>query len=198
MVIAVELKMTSFSTQNKGWECKVQILGCALSTNAAPGTRNRSWWWLPIQYEYGMKEIAFCLISLQLAGKYILSFWKSVANYAKKSWFFKSLNILNQQFKIIITQKLSCLRIRVNLAGRVYAANWGKNCALHFAIVFLVPVLFMAMDFLLNACFLIKFKWPIPVEKVLEYPCPLQNGEKHSLFSGIHAYSLGCSPSRGF
>lgn len=43
----------------------------------------------------------------------------------------------------------------------------GKNCALHFVIVFLVPVLFMGMDCLLNACLLIMFKWPMPAEKVL-------------------------------
>lgn len=61
------------------------------------------------QYEYGVKEIAFCLISLQLAGKYILSFWKSGVNHAEKSWFFKSVNIFKQQFTIIITQKLSCI-----------------------------------------------------------------------------------------
>lgn len=42
MEIAVEFKITSFSTQNKGRESKFQILGHALSTNATPGTRNRS------------------------------------------------------------------------------------------------------------------------------------------------------------
>lgn len=59
-------------------------------------------------YECGMKEIAFCLISLQRAGKYILSFWESVANHAEKAWFLKSVNIF-KQLKIIITQKLSCI-----------------------------------------------------------------------------------------
>lgn len=87
------------------------------------------------------------------------------------------------------------LRIRVNLAGRVHAAKWGKNCALHFVIAFLVPVLLMTMNCLLNAYLLIMFKWPMPAEKIFEYPCPLQNGGKHSQCSGIHACILGCSPS---
>lgn len=88
-----------FLHTNTGWKSKVQILRHALSTNATPGTRKRSWWWLPKQYKYGMKQIAFCLTSLQLAGKYILSFLKSVANYAEKSWFFKSVNIFKKQLK---------------------------------------------------------------------------------------------------
>lgn len=56
------------------------------------------------------------------------------------------------------------LRIRVNLAGRVHAANGGKKCTLLFVIIFVVPVLFMGMDCLLNVSLLIMFKWPMPAE----------------------------------
>lgn len=50
------------------------------------------------------------------------------------------------------------LRIGVNLAGRVHAANGGKKCTLLFVIIFVVPVLFMGMDCLLNVSLLIMFK----------------------------------------
>lgn len=123
-----------------------------------------------------MKEIAFPLIPLQFAGKQSLSFWKSVANYPEKSWFFKSINIFKQQLKIIITQKQSTEKKKIILAGRVHAANWGKICASDFVIVFLVPILSTVMDYLFNACLLIVFKWPMPAERLLVYPWPLQNG----------------------